>query len=123
MTTERVQNRNKDRSIISFTRSNTVASLLTFISANRAVFFSVYAWKGRFSEAANGEVAFAVKEAPPAIQRSWRRSVLDRHGLPERGYLPCFGRLARSRVRCKLLFPRGAPLWRPAGRPQGDCAD
>jgi len=50
-----------------------VSSLLTFVAANGTFFFSMYVLKATFVENNSAEVTFALKEAPKASRRSWRR--------------------------------------------------
>jgi len=73
LTTQRVEARGKDRPNATFTRNNTVASLLTFIAANGTVFFSVYVLKGQFNEGESADVSFTLEKAPPASRREWPR--------------------------------------------------
>lgn len=70
---KRIDGRNKEHPNAVSTRRNTVASLLTFISADGKVFFSVYVWKASFDESRIADVSFTLKEAPRVSRRAWPR--------------------------------------------------
>lgn len=67
---KRIETRNKEFPNAVSTRRNTVASLLTFISADGKVHFSVYVLKASFDESRPADVFFTLREAPRVNRRA-----------------------------------------------------
>lgn len=55
------------------TRHNTVASLLTFVSADGGVLLSVYIFNGRVKDSKEATVNFTMEEAPSTTRGTWPR--------------------------------------------------
>lgn len=69
----RVEAAGKERANVRSTRHNTVASLLTFVSADGGVMLSVDILNGRFKEANEATVNFTMEEAPSTTRGTWPR--------------------------------------------------
>lgn len=70
---KRIEARSKQRPNAVLTRRNTLASLLTFISADGRVLFGVYVLKATFDKSRSADVSFTLREAPRVSRRAWPR--------------------------------------------------
>lgn len=70
---KRIEARSKQRPNAVLTRRNTLASLLTFISADGRVLFGVYVLKATFDKSRSADVSFNLREAPRVSRRAWPR--------------------------------------------------
>jgi len=73
MTLRRVEAANKERANVRSTRYQDVASLLTFVAADRSVLLSVYILKGRFGVGDEAAVNFTMERAPSITRGTWPR--------------------------------------------------
>ena len=73
LTTQRVIHASKERANASSTRTSTVASLLTFASANGSILMSIYVLKAKFDEDGQSDVNFTLQPATRVTRRSWPR--------------------------------------------------
>jgi len=69
----RIEAANNGRTNVRSTRNRTVASLLTFVAANRSVLLSVYILKGRFRDDGEATVDLNLEHAPRVTRGIWPR--------------------------------------------------